>query len=119
MGNSVEYYLSKGMDKKTAEYFSQGRKKPIKVIPHENYNLEITFDNNEIRIFDVNPFIKDGTVFEVLKDFSIFSKCYIDSDNSICWNKDPNIDSNTVWSNKIDLGADTCYLESRRLNERF
>ncbi len=65
MKNSVEYYLSKGMDVRTVEYFSQGRKKPVKVIPRNNYKLEITFDNNEIRIFDVNPLIKDGTVHEV------------------------------------------------------
>ena len=115
MTKSVEYYISKGMDEKTAEYFSQGRKRPVKVIPLENYTLKITFDNNEVRVFDVNPFIKKGTVFEVLKNFSIFSKCYIDSDYSVCWDKNPGIDSNIVWSNKIDLGADTCYLESKRL----
>ena len=115
MSNTVEYYLSKGFDKKAAEYFSSGRKRPVDVIAKNSFQLIITFDNNEKRILDMSSYIQKGTVYSVLSDESVFSRCYIDSDGSICWDKDPNIDSNKVWSNKIDIGADNCYMESKSI----
>ncbi len=112
MSKSVDYYLSKGFDRKAAEYFSNGRRKPVKIIYGEDYKLLITFDNNENRLFDIAPFIKEGTVYSFLRDKTVFNRCYIDSNNSICWDKDSNIDSEKIWSNKIDIGSDTCYLNS-------
>lgn len=112
MPKSYEFYISKGFDSKAATYFSQGRRKPIKVIPKNNYKLLITFDNQEQKILDVSTLIKEGSVYYLLKDLEVFNRCYIDSENSICWDKDPNIDSSKIWSNKIDIGADNCYLNS-------
>ena len=112
MSKSIDYYLSKGFDRKTAEYFSNGRRKPVKVFSVEDNKLLITFDNDENRLFDVSPLIKDGTVYSALKDKTIFTHCYIDSNNSVCWDKNPDVNSEEVWSNKIDIGSDTCYLES-------
>ena len=63
----------------------------------------------------MKPVVKEGTVYSILTNKSIFERCYIDSNNSICWDKNPAIDSETDWSNKIDLGADTCYLESKKV----
>ena len=115
MPNTVEYYISKGFDIKAAKYFASGRRKPIVVIPQDSTHLIITFDNNEKRILDMSSYIQKGTVYNILSDKSIFERCYIDSEGSICWDKDPNVDSNKVWSNKIDIGADNCYLESSAL----
>ena len=115
MPNTVDYYISKGFDNKTAEYFASGRKKPVNVVPQDSFRLIITFDNNEKRILDMSSYIKKGTVYYILHDKAIFDRCYIDSDGSICWDKDPAIDSEKVWSNKIDIGADNCYLESNSL----
>lgn len=112
MPKSYEYYISKGFDSKAATYFASGRRKPIKVVPKENFTLVITFDNLETKILDIKKYIKEGTVYYPLRDENLFLRCYIDSDASICWDKDVNIDSNIVWDNKIDIGADTCYLES-------
>ncbi len=113
MPQTVEYYLSKGFDEKAAEYFSKGRRKPIKVEPQDTFCLLITFDNFEKRLFDMSSLIKENTVYFVLNDKDLFKRCYIDSNNSICWDKDASVDSEKVWSNKIDLGADTCYMESK------
>ncbi|MCR4948781.1 MAG: DUF2442 domain-containing protein [Treponema sp.] len=115
MSNTVEYYLSKGFDKKAAIYFASGRKKPVNVIPKDSFNLIITFDNNEKRILDISPYIQKENVYNILSDKSVFMRCYIDNEGSVCWDKDPNVDSSKVWSNKIDIGADTCYLESKSL----
>ena len=119
MPESVEYYLSKGFDKKAAVYFSKGRRKPVKVVPQNCFNLLITFDNNEVRLLDISPLIKEGTVYYTLKNPSIFTKCYIDQNHSICWDKNQEIDSEKVWSNKIDIGSDTCYLESVEIQKNF
>ena len=70
-----------------------------------------------MRLFDVSALLKEGTVYYVLHDVSLFKTCYIDANHSVCWDKDPAIDSEKVWSNKIDLGADTCYLDSESLEK--
>lgn len=115
MPKTVEYYLSKGFDSKAAQYFASGRRKPVSVVIQDSKKLVITFDNSEKRLFDMSSLIKEGTVYNILNNKSVFERCYIDSNNSICWDKDPSVDSEVVWSNKIDLGADTCYLESTAL----
>lgn len=109
---SVEYYLSKGFDRRMAEYFASGRKKIIGVIPNDNFTLTISFNNGEKRLFDVYPLLKPGTVFETFSDINNFKRVYIDDTNSISWDIDPNIDSNVHWNNKVDLCPDTCYVDS-------
>ena len=52
MGKSVEYYLSKGYDRKMAEYFASGRKRITKVIPRNDFTLLLSFDNGETRLYD-------------------------------------------------------------------
>ncbi|MDY2839314.1 MAG: DUF2442 domain-containing protein [Treponema sp.] len=115
MGQSYDYYISKGFDSKAAAYFSNGRRKPVKVVPQEQYKILIIFDNSEKRILDISRLIQKGTVYYPLHDKNIFKNCYIDSDYSLCWDKDPDVDSNIVWNNKIDIGSDTCYLDSEEV----
>ncbi len=115
MLNTVEYYLSKGFDQKAAEYFASGRKKIIGVIANDDFTLAISFDNGEKRLFDVRPYLKKGTVFEHLSNIEDFQRVYIDEQNCIAWDIDPTIDSNEVWSNKIDLCPDSCYIDSKPL----
>jgi len=43
-----------------------------KVKPLSDYKLELTFENNEIKIFDVKPYLDTG-LFKTLKD-EIFLK---------------------------------------------
>ncbi len=49
MGNSMEYYLSKGFDEKMAAYYASGRKKILAVEPNPDFTLTLHFDNGEIR----------------------------------------------------------------------
>ena len=37
MANTVEYYLSKGFDRKTAEYFAAGKKRITGVVPNNDF----------------------------------------------------------------------------------
>ena len=112
MEKSVEYYLSKGFDKKMAEYFASGRKRITKVVPRDNFTLLLSFDNGEKRLYDVRPLLRDKTVFAPLREWDNFHRVYLDENNSVSWDLDPNIDSNEVWSNKIDLCPDSCYVDS-------
>lgn len=115
MPNTVEYYLSKGFDQKAAEYFASGRKKIVGVVANDDFTLSISFDNGEKRLFDVRPYLKKGTVFEHFLNIEDFRRVYVDEDHCIAWDIDPTIDSNEVWSNKVDLCPDSCYIDSEPL----
>ena len=111
-GKNVETYLNKGLDRRTAEYFASGRKRILSVSANDDYSLHIVFDNQEVRILDCKPFLKEDTVFAPLLDIKTFKRVYLDDCNCIAWDKDPTIDSTKVWSNKIDLCPDACYMNS-------
>ena len=64
------------------------------------------------KIFDMKKIIQPNTVFECLSDWEIFSKVYLDENSVVSWNKNPSIDSNIEWSNKIDLCTDSLYVDS-------
>ena len=112
MGKSVEYYLSKGYDRKMAEYFASGRKRITKVVPRNDFTLLLSFDNGETRLYDASPLLQAGTVFAPFREWDNFRRVYLDEDHSVCWDIDPNIDSNEVWNNKVDLCPDSCYVET-------
>ena len=112
MGNSVTYYLSKGFDLKMAEYFSAGRRSITKVIPNEDFTLTLTFDNGETRRYNAAGLLEGETVFAASRDWRNFRRVYLDENNCVSWDIDPNIDSSKVWSNKVDLCSDTCYVDS-------
>ena len=38
------------------------------VKPQENYNLLLTFENGENRLFDIKPYLDFGPVFKQLKN---------------------------------------------------
>lgn len=112
MSKSVEYYLSKGYDQRMAEYFASGRKKITSVIANDDFTLTIHFDNGETRLLDAKPFLMPATVFAPFMQIENFRRVYVDDCHCIAWDIDPNIDSNTVWNNKVDLCPDTCYVDS-------
>jgi hypothetical protein len=70
-----------------------------KVKPLNNYNLELTFENNEIRIFDVKPYLDTG-LFKTLKDENIFKMVKVSYDT-------------IEWPNKVDLDPEVLYEKSK------
>lgn len=112
IGKKVEAYLAKGFDRRSAEYFAAGRKQIISVQPNDDFTLRILFDNNETRTLDCKPFLKEGTVFAPFMDIKNFKRVYLDDCRCIAWDIDPTVDSEQVWSNKVDLCPDTCYMDS-------
>ncbi len=112
MPNTVDFYLSKGLDQRTAEYFASGRKSIVGVIPNKDFTLTISFDNGERRLYDMRPLLLPGTVFEPFAKMENFQRVYVDDTHCIAWDIDPHVDSDVVWSNKVDLCPDGCYLDS-------
>lgn len=112
MSQTVAYYLSKGFDRQSAEYFASGRRQLVSVVPNDNFTLTLGFDNGEKRLYDVRPLLQKGTVFEPFADLKHFRRVYIDSHHCIAWDIDPSVDSAQVWGNKVDLCPDSCYLDS-------
>ena len=112
MPKDIVWYLSRGFDAKTAAYFAAGRRKLVEVEAQHDFTLMLTFDSGEKRLLDMKSTIVAGTVFAPLAAPDVFNRVYLDSTGSPAWDIDPDVDSEVVWNNKIDLSPDTCYLDS-------
>ena len=69
------------------------------VKPSQNYTLQVTFSNGEVKSFDVKPYLGIG-IFKELQDLGVF--------NSV----KPFLGS-VQWANGVDLCPDTLYLDSK------
>jgi ribosomal protein S9 len=59
------------------EYFEKGRRTVKKVVAQKNFTLKITFDNDEIKVYDMKETLK-GKVFTPIKEWNRFKDVYID-----------------------------------------
>jgi hypothetical protein len=73
------------------------------VKPNPDYTLTLLFDNGEIRIFDVKPYLDKG-IFKELRDKRQF------------YSVRPFLGS-VQWRNGQDFCPDTLYLESEKVEE--
>ena len=73
-------------------------KKVINVKPLTNYMLQIEFDSNEIRFFDVKPYLDFG-IFTELKNETYFEGVHTSFDS-------------IAWKNGQDFSPETLYLKS-------
>ena len=69
------------------------------VRPLSDYQLELTFENGEIRIFDLKPYLNRG-VFARLTDIGKFNSAHV-------------VSGSVEWLGEVDLSYDTLYLGSR------
>lgn len=72
-----------------------------KVEPNSDYSLTITFDNGEVKTFDLQPLLEKG-VFKTLKDRSVFTQVKV-SQGTI------------TWPGEIDICPDTLYEEGSKV----
>ena len=75
------------------------------VKPLEKYKLHLTFENNDKRIFDVNPYLNIGR-FSELRDISLFNSVKVSFDS-------------VEWSNHLDLDPELLYEKSKPLSDYF
>ena len=69
-----------------------------------DYELELTFENNEIKIFDVKPYLDTG-LFAKLKDKNLFKMVKVSFDS-------------IEWPNGIDLDPEVLYEKGKTKENR-
>ncbi len=71
------------------------------VKPINNYNLILTFDNGEIRQFDMKPYLNTG-IFQELKDISKFNSVRVSFD-TIEWDNEADLDPEILYENSVTI----------------
>ena len=69
------------------------------VKPIDNYKLILTFGNNEVKIFDMIPYLDKG-IFQELKDENLFKAVKVSFD-SIEWPNEADIDPEILYEDSI------------------
>jgi hypothetical protein len=75
----------------------------INVKPLENYGIEPTFENHEVKIFDVKNYLETG-IFRKLKDRKLFNRVKVSFDS-------------VEWPGGIDLDTEILYKKSKTKEE--
>ncbi len=70
----------------------------IEVKPLDNYILELIFENNEVRLFDMKEYLDFG-IFTRLRDIDFFNKVHVSFDS-------------IEWPHGIDLDPEILYEKS-------
>ena len=96
-----------------SDYFGKGKRRLIEVTPSSGYLLTLKYDDNELRLYNLSG--KLTGVMSVLVDEAKFNEVFIDDSGNIAWDIDKNIDSDVVFSNRIDLSSDNAYIYGERL----
>lgn len=73
--------------------------KEVKAI--ENYNLILTFENGEIRQFDMNPYLNFG-IFIELKNIELFNSVKVNFD-TIEWGNEADLDPELLYEKSVLL----------------
>ena len=71
----------------------------ITVKPLKDYEIELTFENNEVKIFDMKNYLKTG-LFKKLRDKKLFNQVKISFDS-------------IEWPGGIDLDPEILYKKSK------
>ncbi|MDK2878202.1 MAG: hypothetical protein PWR06_918 [Thermoanaerobacteraceae bacterium] len=71
----------------------------IDVKPLQDYQLLLTFENGEKRVFDMKPYLDKG-IFQELKDEKIFRSVRVSFDS-------------IEWSNQADVDPEVLYEKSK------
>jgi len=59
--------------------------KVVQVVPTDDYEVYAYFNDGSVRLFDVKPLIKPGTVFEPLIDITFFKSKLAVINETVAW----------------------------------
>lgn len=65
----------------------------LQVVPNEKFGLYVYFNDGSVRFYDVEPLLKLGTVFEKLRDISIFRSKLTILNGTVAWDINGNRDN--------------------------
>ena len=71
------------------------------VLPNPDFTLKLTFENNEVKLFDMRAYLEIG-VFKELKNESLFQTAKVSH-------------GTVQWLHEQELCPDTLYLKSKKL----
>ena len=71
------------------------------VKPLPDFHLHVTFDNGEVKIYDVRPWIKEHEAFHAFElTYKLFEQVKVDSGGyGIYWNEDIDLSCNELFYN--------------------
>jgi len=72
-----------------------------KVVPHDDFSLELWFSTGDHRLFDVRPYLNRG-VFTRLQNLALFKQAFV-SLNTVCWPGGLDIAPETLFDRSIPL----------------
>jgi hypothetical protein len=72
-----------------------------KVVPHDDFSLELWFSTGEHRLFDARPYLERG-VFTRLQNLALFKQAFV-ALNTVCWPGDLDIAPETLFDRSIPL----------------
>ncbi|MDO9080546.1 MAG: DUF2442 domain-containing protein [Desulfuromonadales bacterium] len=87
----------------------------VRVVPREDYQLEIEFSTGEVRLFDVRPYLDKG-VFSQLKDRALFTRAFVAFD-TVCWPNELDISPETLYIQSVPIFS-TVHEKSEKFGER-
>jgi len=67
----------------------------IRVVPHDDFTLELWFSTGDHRLFDARPYLKRG-VFTRLQNNALFKQAFVALD-TVCWPGDLDIAPETLY----------------------
>lgn len=70
-----------------------------RVVANDDYTLTLTFENEEVKVFDVKPYLDKG-IFTELKNKAYYKSVKV-------------IDGTVSWNDRQDFCPDTLYLRSK------
>lgn len=73
----------------------------IRVIPREDFSLELWFNTGDHRLFDARPYLNRG-VFVRLQDVALFKQAFVALD-TVCWPGDLDIAPETLYDRSVPL----------------
>jgi hypothetical protein len=69
------------------------------VVPVPDYNLILTFESGEKKVFDMKPYLEIG-IFQELKNYSVFNTVKVNFDT-------------IEWANEADIDPEILYDKSK------
>ena len=84
----------------------------IQVIPTDNFNVYVYFDDGSIKLYDASEDIKSG-IFTSLQDIKLFKNCCTVLNGTLAWDLEGNYDETKC----LDLDPFNIYENSPEVEE--
>jgi hypothetical protein len=73
----------------------------VRVLPRDDFTLELWFDTGDHRLFDARPYLDRG-VFVQLQDVSTFKQAHVAFD-TVCWPGNIDIAPETLFDRSVPV----------------